>query len=335
MLKKKSRIIQFLRFEMSYSARGRDIELRPDILTTLEKLQKNLENGPLKKDYNKERVKIGLRVIEFDDKKEAVTLLWGGGDAENVDPCFWNHVDDGTRTESTKTNEVVGFSCHVIIGLTPTPLGGYIMLKEQVPIFGKGVIEKALNAILATHGQDILQDENGNEFKATPRIKIDPLPSQSLKESFMARTLKGIRAVRIRQGDNKFDENFSVRKEDHAIRITPNEPLIHEKAVTAIKKAMQKLRNDKYEEMFIEYSSPDRDGSLPLSLQDISDADIEKHLFERKEVLHVNKEIEQQCQEIHEEMATKLCAWAIAELKSLERKYASTNEPSSSPSQLP
>lgn len=323
MLKKKSRIIQFLRFDMDYSARGRDVDIKPEITATLKKLQKSLKDGPLKKEYNKERVVVGLRDIKFDTKNDTATLLWGGGDSENVDPCFWNHVADDTRMESTKANEVVGFSCHVVINLKPTPLGGYIMLKEQVPLFGKGVIEKALNAMINSEAKDILKDEDGDEFKATPRIKINSLPSQSLKESFAVRKLKGIKAVKVQQGNaNKFDENFSIHKKDQAIRITPNDTLIQDKAVGAIKKAILKLQKEKYEEVYIEYSSPERDGSLSLSLQELSDGDIEKHLFERKELLHVNKEIEQQCKEIHKEMAKKLSDWAVIELKNLEKKHA-------------
>ncbi len=197
------------------------------------------------------------------------------------------------------------------------------MLKEDVPLFGKGVVEKALNAMINSNAQDTLEDEDGDEFKATPRIKINRLPSQSLKESFAVRKLKGIRAVKVQQGNNnKFDENFSIRKKDQAIRITPNDTLIQDNAVSAIKKAIIKLKNEKYEEVFIEYSSPQRNGSLSLSLQELTDGDIEKHLFERKELLHVNKKIEQQCKEVHQEMAKKLSDWAVIELNNLETKYA-------------
>ena len=326
MLKKNSRIVQFLRFEMDYSARGREIILAPDMRESLEKLQHHLAAGPLKKAYSNNKLHIGLRAIQFNDKDSTVTLLWGGGDAENVDPCFWNHVEDDTRQESVKKDEVVGYSCHTIIGLKQTPLGGYIMLKEQVPIFGKGVIERALNSFLNTYGKDTLKDENGDEFKATPKIKINALPSQNLKESFAVKTLRGIRAVRIKKDTNtSFDENFSIRKEDHAIKITPNEPLIALKAVSAIKNAINKLQKNKYEEFYIEYSSQDRNGTLALNTEELTGGDIETHLFERKELIKVGKSIEQQCQTIHTEMASILSKWVVAELSNLERKYVSSS----------
>lgn len=327
MLKKNSRVIQFLRFEMDYSARGREVIRSPNIRESLEKLQAQLVKGPLKKTYSNNKLHIGLRDIQFDDKDLTATLLWGGGDAENVDPCFWNHVEDGTRQESVKKDEVVGYSCHTTIGLKKTPFGGYIMLKEQVPIFGKGVIEKALNSFFNEYGKDTLKDEDdGNEFKATPKIKINALPSQNLKESFAVKTLRGIRAVRIKKDTNaNFDENFSIRKEDHAIKIAPNEPLIAVKAVHAIKNAITRLQKNNYDEFYIEYSSQDRNGTLALNAEELTGGDIETHLFERKELLKVGKSIEQQCRTIHQEMASILSKWAVAELNSLEKKHVSSS----------
>lgn len=329
MLKKKARIIQFLRFEMDYSARGREVALAPNMRETLEKLQKHLEDGPLKKSYSNSKQHIGLRALEFNDEDSTAILLWGGGDTENVNPCFWDHVKDDTRQEDAQENEVVSFSCHTIIGLNPTPLGGYIMLKEQVPFFGKGIIEKALNSFFRSYSKDTLEDEDGDQFFATPKIKINSLPSQNLKESFEVKTLRGIKAVRVTKDTNvNFDENFSVRKEDHAIKITPNEPFIALKAVSAITNAIHKLKKDKYEEIYIEYSSLDRNGTLALSIEELAGGDLETHLFERKELLKVGKPIEQQCKTIHSEMASRLSKWAVAELSNLEKKYACKKSPS-------
>jgi len=46
------------------------------------------------------------------------------------------------------------------------------MLKEQVPFFGKGIIEKALNSFFRSYSKDTLEDEDGDQFFATPKIKI-------------------------------------------------------------------------------------------------------------------------------------------------------------------
>ena len=144
---------------------------------------------------------------------------------------------------------------------------------------------------------------------------------------------RGVRAVKTTKTENIFDENFSIRKDASVLHLSPNEQFSLHGLMNVLSKLVPKLRK-KYDEVHIEYTSPERSGSYAIPIADIDDSELASFLLERKETVSVGSTIPQFCNSIHPEFANKLAGRVHAEIKAMEKKYVRKRETSPT-SELP
>lgn len=327
MLKKNRRDVRFIKITLQSKTKNSSEELQDlpaeinghsPLRVCLSQLYTQINNTekPLSYPRNNGKLNRALRCISFDDN-DFVTLLWGIGDKDTVNPCFWNDTTDSAREEQAKDGEKVACSGHVIISLQYMPqIAGYMACLEEVPNLSSTSLAEALNHLFNRYVHIFREDESDSNapLQQTVRVNIETLASRSFDEAMMGgRCPIEIIAETTILGEN-FDENFS-RSEKSLVRLKAKPDTLLEvfkQKFTAFRRA-----NRGYQKYSIKYREADKTERTLVAENGFGDADsLDSYLFIHRDIISLDEEIKQFCPTIHSELEQKMKT-----LVSVEQRY--------------
>lgn len=161
---------------------------------------------------------IHIADMNYDKSTGVCSILVNRGDENLTDPAFIDTVTRKSRVAAKGTNEVVGYSAHIVIDFkNPDAIGCHKLIFERVPNLGRSLVFEFFNHLLKAHA------ENNTKFQFTNpktkqvkdyRIKFDTefAKSPQLEKDLKEGRMTGVELIKRNSSDEGLDNLPNIKK---------------------------------------------------------------------------------------------------------------------------
>lgn len=241
------------------------------------------------------------KIEQKPDGSAALVLLFAFADPDAADPANMHLQTGAVRTFEKLEGEGRAVSAHAVIDLTPRHEQGRIfrVLLENADRLGKTRVRTELQA----HFKQVFKDKeitvenaDGDEVKARPKIDLDAIASDRLRQGMADAELKEVKLIDTRAIEQDFDapEPVEIRRREMSLKV--HVPL-GQHVSNVLEQIKPWARDQGFDEMYVRWvPAPVEQGvAAPISSEpqrakiNLAQDDIGETLYARKEFIELER----------------------------------------------
>lgn len=306
LLKETERYVLDCTFELSVQPQDAGVQIPLD--ESLSSLKKLYDDGNAIYTLYGGRIKI--RIQDWIEDKDRLTLLFHYSDKDASDPSFSNHETGATRTIKKKRNEGLSSSAHLVLNKNAHDENFpslFLCVLEEVPGLTKRAISHALNSFFHAASDFTFKKEGSKkEYKVRPYVSIDINTSSNLNDALSSGFVTGFVGVK-RSVESKMDEYSGLHIAEERI-VLRSDKLGGDKGAEIIRKAKSLLGKKQYSKMAVKYVDKNkRTTSFEIGTATDAKSDIvTNNVFSRPVRIPLSDNINQCEEEVHNELNSKM-----------------------------
>ncbi len=290
----------------------------PPMREIAEYLIERIDAGLCTRLVERERYLISIQhgqILEKADGSHALALLFAFADPDAADPANMHLRTGAVRRFEKLAGEGRAISAHALIDLTPRHENGRIfrVLLEHAERLGKIRVRTELHKNFKRVFEDkeiTVEDANGEEVKARPKIDLDAVASDRLRQGIAQGTLKEVKLIDTSALAADFDAPDPVKIRRREMTLKVDVPLGQQ--VAQVLEAIKPwARGQGFNEMYVQWvpaAPAGQDDDLGLANEpqkakiNLAQDDIGETLYARKEFVELADPLGDLSTEISEEL---------------------------------